>query len=732
MRTLYVFFVFILVSLPMWSVNQGYSLISDSVSFYASKEKVALSYANVEYVGAPVAVLEIDGRTIGVNYDTVSMEGDSIKGISLLRSSNGSEFEIQDLYTVDAGGHFLLNRNVSVRNASPADRYFNSYFLLTNKKVSGVDDNEYFVPGIWYKDNKYLKPGSLASDYSDNYFYFREDRLPLPVVASRCKTEDYAIDLMHIGADPQSFYGETGVNRIVDERMQFGSLGFAQTEGQSIVFSFPGIEGEKTYTGRFPDRQKKGFSYRSHPVETGLVHSYVLRFGFTQVKDYPSMVESVWKQAWDKYSPSVEKANIEDAYNASIEVLDAYLLNLYGAPGWPFSIYLPNGLPRAYNYQMGFIGFQISNAYFLLRNGLENGREEYVEDGVSVIDFWVENSQMENGLLRTWADAYVDRKHTWRKTETSMRVTAGGMEGLIGAWSVMKKYGRERPEWLQYCKKYADWLCVNQNADGSFYLSYDWETGEPIRKSPYTTSNIIRFLNELYSVTGNKKYLSTALKAGEYCYENIHKEYLYVGGVVDNPNVRDRESGQLAIYAFLSLYDMTGDDKWKQAAIQAARYTETFMFAYDVPMLEGDFLTDFPKTASVIGQTLIATGHSAIDNGMSFSSFQYYRLYLLTGDIHFLDVARIIQNNTLSIMDIKGMFGYKCRGLLTECFNPQSNRGHSVRQQLPWNQASVLEPMHRFVDAFGIMDIDEIEKLPIEKRLQLVQKYARTQGLETE
>ena len=203
-------------------------------------------------------------------------------------------------------------------------------------------------------------------------------------------------------------------------------------------------------------------------------------------------------------------------------------------------------------------------------------------------------------------------------------------------------------------------------------------------------------------------------------------------GVIDNPNVKDRESGQMAIYAFLALYDATGNVKWKEAAVQAARYTETFMFAYHVPMAINDTLTDFPKDISIVGQTLIATGHSGIDNGLAFSSFQYYRLYFMTGDTHFLEIAKLIQNNTLSIMDLDGNMRYRYRGLLTECFNPQSNRGHSVRQQLPWNQASILEPMHRFMDAFGEWDIDIIEKWPMEKRQEMIERYACTQGLEKE
>lgn len=729
----------VLAIFALWSFAQAHAeflLESGDAKLEISTDgkSVVMTCGNDRYesLNAPSPItLEVNGETLCGSYDSVkSTASGGIECRGVAKSRNGSLFDVADTYATELPGHFSVTREINVAYAAPGDDYFNSYFGFTLDRKVGVSDFEFFVPGIWYRDNTSLHPGFLAGDYTDNYFYFREDRLPLPVVSAMSRNGGMAIDMVHVDAVPESFYGEDGVNRIVDERMQFGSLGFAETGVHSIVFAFPGIEGEKTYTGRFPNNARKGFSYRSHPVKETVKHNYKLSFGFNKVDDYPKLVETVWKQAWDRYNPTIHNVDVHDAYDASIEVLNAYLLSLNGAPGWPFSIYLPNGIARAYNYQMGFIGFQISNAYFLLRNGLETGNDDYVADACEVIDFWVKNSQCDNGLVRTWADAYVDRKVTWRDYDTFMRVTAGGMEGMMGAWSIMKKYGRERPEWLNYCKRYADWLAANQEADGSFYLRYDWKTGKPTHDSKYTTTNVIRFLVELYAATGDNKYRDVALKAGEYSYGVIHHDYLYVGGVIDNPNVKDRESGQMAIYAFLALYDMTGDEKWIEAALQAARYTETFMFAYRVPMLHGDYLTDFPKNADIVGQTLIATGHSGIDNGMAFSSFQYYRLYLITGDKHLLQVARLIQNNTLTIMDLDGKLGYRYRGLLTECFNPQSNRGHSVRQQLPWNQASILEPMHRFKDAFGEWDIDVIEQWPMEKRQELISRYAKTQGMQ--
>lgn len=127
---------------------------------------------------------------------------------------------------------------------------------MTLQRKTQIEDFEFFVPGIWYRNNLSLRRGSLASDYTDNYFYFREDRLPLPLVSAREKASGLAIDMVHLNADPETFYGENGVNRIVDERMQFGSL-VSQKPIHTLFFCLPGIEGENTYVGRLPNRKEK-------------------------------------------------------------------------------------------------------------------------------------------------------------------------------------------------------------------------------------------------------------------------------------------------------------------------------------------------------------------------------------------------------------------------------------------------------------------------------------------
>ena len=93
--------------------------------------------------------------------------------------------------------------------------------------------------------------------------------------------------------------------------MQFGSLGFTETDSHSILFVFPGIEGENHLCRPLPEQKRKGFAYRSHPVKAGVKHTYSLTFRLQPDKRLPRLVETVWKQAWNKYAPAVHKSRCE-------------------------------------------------------------------------------------------------------------------------------------------------------------------------------------------------------------------------------------------------------------------------------------------------------------------------------------------------------------------------------------------------------------------------------------
>lgn len=115
---------------------------------------------------------------------------------------------------------------------------------------------------------------------------------------------------------------------------------------------------------------------------------------------------------------------------------------------------------------------------------------------------------------------------------------------------------------------------------------------------------------------------------------------------------------------------------------------------------------DSKKTT--VGITIISTGHSGADCGLSYNSFEYLRLYVLIGDEYFLHIARLLEKNTKQTMDYDGTLGYAYRGLQTEALRLVTRWGDGVNLWLPWVTASALDPLFKIRDAYGDMDIERI------------------------
>ena len=300
------------------------------------------------------------------------------------------------------------------------------------------------------------------------------------------------------------------------------------------------------------------------------------------------------------------------------------------------------------------------------------------------------------------------------------------MRGL--AWDVMRSAGRERPAWLKFCRGFGDWLVNHQNSDGSWYREYDWNS-QPVNEGKQNTSHPIRFLVDLSKATGEIKYLDAARRAGEWCYPHIHLAFAYVGGTADNPNVLDKEAGFLAMDAFLALHDVTGERRWLDAAARAGDFTESWLYSWNIPIPAEDRDATFPKGCATTGFSLIATGHSGADLFLAGAPFFYYRLYLETGDTHYADIARQLLYAPRQCLDINGSLGYGHTGLCTEALSLAPPRGHGVNTWLPWLTCSMVEPLVRLQEAYGMMNTPLVEGQRLADLRARDREYGRTRGL---
>ncbi len=644
-----------------------------------------------------------------VAYDSVLVGGDgqTLVAYATATSAAGSVFAVTDTYSTAADRPSLcLQRKIVVSNKAPGDRAFNSLLLLRPEQPLSITAGEYYVPALVFKDGSNMSDAAIGTSWTDEWILAREERMGLPLAMMRDKNSGVALSLCDYNLNPTTNSSDWGNTHLVAAIFKYASLGFQlQGDAPALAFCYPGCEGERSYSDGGSHAERL-WARRSTMLSKNQKQEYTVHLLATRSASFAEALRDHWRAAFDLYSPELLDVDAATVLDASLEVLDHYWLKSGNAPGFPFSVYCADGKVCETSFDMGFVGMQAACGYYLYRYGLDHGLPAYRKKGEQVLDFWANHSANADGMPRIWYD--IDPWNSFRNYN-DLRNMQGGLEAMILAWSCAEA---ARPgshaNWLRYCKRAADWLVARQAADGSLPKAFD-NGGAVVDAGTYLTSCVIRFLTAMYGVTAKPAYRNAAVKAAEWCLKNIHADYKYIGSVIDNPYVKDRESGQKMIEAMLAAYDLTGDGRYLEAAQQAAYYTVSYMYAWNIPWETGTSLAmPWPKKKSTVGITIIATGHSGADCGFAYNSFEYLRLYELTHDPYFLSIARLLEKNTKQTMNYDGSLRYPWRGLQREAIRCVTHRGDGVALWLPWCTAAHLDPIFRTEDAYGVLSADDL------------------------
>ena len=600
-----------------------------------------------------------------------------------------------------SGAGFRLRRTVTVLATDDGDeRAFSTRFALAAPGGLAGAQRSLFMPGVAYSNASALPPGALAGDPLAAHILVREDRLPLPCAMAHFAGAG-AARLVHVAPDGGTLPDEDFTARIVDARLQFGSIGFLNgaPASFSLAFQFPGSEGDRTYVWRPAD----GWANRSHPLQPGVPHAYTLDFRWdgNTSSSYGAAVTRAWRAEFAAAAPRLPAPTPapQQLYRDGMELLAAVSVSYGGVPSVPFEAALPTGAVIDTSSQMGFVGRALPAAALLLYDAVVAApnatRRAQAE---ALVDLWAAEAPTACGSVRTWYNlGGAGGRITWRPADAyqgSLRIQCDGMAGMLAAWNVVPN-----PAWLAAATRFADFLVRVQAPDGSIGAAYDWACA-PLAGDTRQTPQVVPFLAAAWAATRDERYAAAAQAAGAYAAAMFAGGFSYVGGAPDNPDVPDREAGWLAAQAFLALFDLTGNSTWLAPAAQAASYAETFVYAWDVPLpCNQTPPTVYPCRRSTLGASLIATGQSGADNYMSIAHHDYKRLAQLTGDAHFADFGALLAATTSQVVDWDGSLGYAARGLMNEATTLSVRRGAGVADWLPWLSVNLLQPIVQEMEA---------------------------------
>jgi hypothetical protein len=486
------------------------------------------------------------------------------------------------------------------------------------------------------------------------------------------------------------------------------------TNGIELSFRYPGSS--ESSGGRGGMRGTARAARRYHPITQGVDHSYQVSFRFGQKESFPDMTRNSWRWAWNTLNPPIIWTDIEQMRRVLIDHLQAQANTTNGRTAMPFVISTMPTNQVQYNYTMvamGFVGKDLECADQMLREGdrdkTERGKKMR-DTGLAIISTLIkalptvplQGTGFDLATGKPWTGQNQQWVAPWLRNATEdMRV-------LMRAYRREKAQGRDHPEWFSWVKQYVDWLLLQQREDGSFPRC--WKPGSNEIDQPTGTAsyNPVPLLVLMSEETGDAKYKQSAIRAAEYVWTNFGARGFFVGGAIDNPNITDKEAGMLSMEAFLSLYDATKEAKWLERAEVAATFTESWIWIWNVPMpLDAtDAGLHWKKGVPALGfQGITAQVSGGVDEYLDWAVPSYAKLFKLTKDTHYLDVARVLLHDTKQMVALPGrQYDVIGIGWQQEGWNMGPGRnGRGVgghRFWLPWISANHL---------YGINGLEEFD-----------------------
>lgn len=647
-------------------------------------------------------------ETVSSGY--VLVEGNKAGGFTgkaSLETSAGSKFTVYDEYYV-YGDLFNVRRTVICEVANESAGYTTNYSLEATENASGYTDCEYFIPAnIYCSSDNYLTAG-----YSDLGFAVSDAKAPTPMAMMRVKSSGDALSICRKNPYVYTGDGDSG-GYSVGKAHKYGSIGMYKGENVGVKLDYPcQEEGVNTLAHK----------YAEVSTENDLRFDLSIYVGNTE--DYTSAMTDAYQTQLALQEIPDAKIDLDAAYKYNIEDLNEMAYDNKGVTLLPFARYVETGTGFSYYSECGYIGMQISLGYEMYRYGLKTGNEKSYKLGLSIINMWATTSAYpgtNSGVFRCYRS-----EGGYGNTAPTLRILTDGAEGMLDAVRLAESADKSVniSAWKSMVVKYADFLAEKQNSDGSWYRAYDYDgnkcvegnrfnipiNADTIADSKLNTQIPVRFLVRMYEYTGDAKYLTAAKKAGEYVLNEIIPKGQFSGGTLDTQGVVDRESGIFCEYAMNALYSATADKKWLNAAVQAAVYsfswTYTFDFiVYNTQNYKAGIATSKGYTA---GMSVISTAGYGADSFISYMYYDFFKLYVWTGNEVFLKMADIAQNHTKRIMDIDGEYGYKYRSYMIEATNVSLFRFITAEETgvwLPWITNANVEPMTNMLQTFGTFDI---------------------------
>lgn len=190
----------------------------------------------------------------------------------------------------------------------------------------------------------------------------------------------------------------------------------------------------------------------------------------------------------------------------------------------------------------------------------------------------------------------------------------------------------------------ADRLIAWQHADGGFDVAYDRFSHQLTFPDLKDYRPTWYGLLIAYRVTGEQRYLDAAKKGADWLVKNAVDKGFYLGVCGDGRNIWDFATAQCS-ESLLELYKVTNIEKYKNAAIEAAKVYSTSIFTQPIATRQIKKVGGVERQDWEISETGLSVEHirgTASGGPILISSFAglFTRMFEITSDSLYLQMAR--------------------------------------------------------------------------------------------
>ena len=302
------------------------------------------------------------------------------------------------------------------------------------------------------------------------------------------------------------------------------------------------------------------------------------------------------------------------------------------------------------NFEIGWCGQNGAQSCAMLDHYLETGDADALHKAISTLDSWDKHAFLPNGLMYVKLTAPLDHLDSvMNGTVPTVLDTCNlgtGATYFFRAATLCEKAGVPRPNLEKRAFGLCDFFVRAQKPNGEFAKSY-FVDGSVDSPHGSVASFVIPPLFDAFERSGDRKYLDTALKGVDFYLGEFSKGGCTTAGALDS-NCIDKESGAPLIRAAMKAYEVTGEQKYLDAAVELGYYLASWQWHYSI---------DFPKNSllgqhhiDTYGSTAVSAAHNALDHYGIYYIPEYLKLADLTGNEIWRQRARAIWYNGIQML----------------------------------------------------------------------------------